>query len=168
MEHDTSPVMKPSMFPSRVKQCILFVIISISRKHTIQMQQDQELPPERKSDESRTILIVEDDVGVGSFLVAAIAQETSYHAYLVTDAFQALKAFSTDKIDLMILDYSLPKMNGIELYDRLQTLQGSSVPPVVMISAHLPTNELAKRRLPSMRKPLELQHFLDTIEKMLA
>lgn len=132
------------------------------------MQQDQELPPENHDDEGRTILIVEDDTGVGDFLVAVISQETSYRAYLVTDGFQALKAFNTSKIDLMILDYSLPQMNGIELYDHLQALQGTSIPPVVMISAHLPTSELAKRKLPGMHKPLELQDFLDIIDKMLA
>ncbi len=115
----------------------------------------------------RTILIVEDDEAVGDFLVAAIAQETPYHTCLVTNGPQALHVCATNKIDLMILDYSLPQMNGIELYDRLYDLQGSDIAPAVMVSARLPVSELAKRHLLSLRKPLELQNFLDTIERIL-
>ena len=131
------------------------------------MQQDFSVSQERVSRPARTILIVEDDVGVGNFLVAAIAQETPYRAYLVTNGPQALQACATNKIDLMILDYSLPQMNGIELYDKLYEIQGPDTPPVVMVSARLPIGELAKRNLLSLRKPLELQNFLDTIERML-
>ncbi|MGH2507090.1 MAG: response regulator [Ktedonobacteraceae bacterium] len=117
--------------------------------------------------QTKTILIVEDDVAVGTFLVTAITQETLHHAYVVNTGVQALRACATDAIDLIVLDYSLPLMNGIELYDKLCTLQGYRVPPVVMVSAHLPVSELAKRHLPSLRKPLELQNLLDTIERLL-
>lgn len=131
------------------------------------MQQNRALFQDSPCDQARTILIVEDDVGVGNFLVAAIAQETSHRAYLVTDGFQALQACATVSIDLLILDYSLPQMNGIEFYDKLKAQHGSNTPPVVMVSARLPGSELVKRNLPSLRKPLELQVFLDTIERML-
>lgn len=116
---------------------------------------------------AKTILIVEDDEAVGEFLVEAIAQETPYRVYLVTNGPQALQALTTDTINLIILDYSLPLMNGIELYDRIRALQGVHTPPVVMVSARLPISELVKRNLPGLRKPLELQDLLDTIERLL-
>ena len=71
----------------------------------------------------KTILVVEDDVGIGSFLTQAISQETPHQAMLVTDGFQALNAIRSIKPGLFILDYQLPRMNGIELYDKLHATQ---------------------------------------------
>src|SRR5438270_6391412 len=86
----------------------------------------------------KTVLVVEDDTGIGSFLVQAISQETPHHAMLVTDGLQAIKAVSNIKPSLLILDYQLPHMNGIELYDRLHTTKGLEDIPAIMISARLP------------------------------
>ena len=70
----------------------------------------------------KTILLVEDDVNIGEVLVQAITQETPYHAMLVPDGFEALKAVKKTMPDLLILDYHLPRMTGIELYDQLHTI----------------------------------------------
>ncbi|MFL5691097.1 MAG: response regulator, partial [Ktedonobacteraceae bacterium] len=63
----------------------------------------------------KTVLVVEDDTGIGNFLVQAILQETPYQAMLVADGFQAIKAVTNIRPSLFILDYQLPRMNGIEL-----------------------------------------------------
>src|SRR5713101_3771566 len=89
----------------------------------------------------KTVLVVEDDTGIGTFLVQAILQETSHQAMLVADGFQALKAVSNIKPSLFILDYQLPRMNGIELYDQLHTIKGFENIPAIMMSARLPKNE---------------------------
>lgn len=115
----------------------------------------------------KTVLVVEDDTGIGSFLVQAISQETPHHAMLVTDGQQAIKAVISIKPNLFILDYQLPRMNGIELYDHLHTTKGLEDVPAIMISARLPRNELAKRNIVAMSKPLELDDFLQAIEKLL-
>ena len=116
----------------------------------------------------KTVLVVEDDTGIGNFLVQAISQETSHHALLVADGFQALKAVASIKPSLFILDYQLPRMNGIELYDKLHTTKGLEEIPAIVISARLPKHEIEKRKIIAMSKPLELDDFLNTIEKLLA
>jgi DNA-binding response OmpR family regulator len=116
----------------------------------------------------KTILVVEDDEDIGSFLVQAISQETTHHALLVSDGFQALKTIHELKPNLLIIDYQLPHMNGIELYDRLRAVKDLEAPPIIMMSARLPTHEIAKRKLVAMKKPFELQELLNSIEKLLA
>ena len=116
----------------------------------------------------KTILVVEDDEDIGSFLVQAISQETTHHALLVSDGFQALKTIHELKPNLLIIDYQLPHMNGIELYDRLGAVKGLEAPPTIMMSARLPTHEIAKRKIVAMKKPFELQELLNSIEKLLA
>ncbi len=115
----------------------------------------------------KSILVVEDDSDIGLFLVQAISQETQHQALLVTDGFQALKAITNLKPDLFILDYWLPSMNGIELYDRIHTTNGLEHIPTIMISAQLPKRELQKRAIHSLNKPLELDEFLRLIERLL-
>ena len=116
---------------------------------------------------AKMVLVVEDDVGIGNFLVQAILQETSHQAMLVTDGFQALKAVASIKPSLFILDYQLPRMNGIELYDQLHAMQGFENIPAIIVSARLPRKEIEKRKVIPMNKPLELDDFLNTIDRLL-
>src|SRR5437588_12577165 len=67
----------------------------------------------------KTVFIVEDDEAIGELLVQAVEQETSYQAVLASDGFQALKMLRTVKPDVLILDYGLPDMNGLEFYDTI-------------------------------------------------
>jgi DNA-binding response OmpR family regulator len=133
------------------------------------MSHDEKLSPheDSKSTSVKTILVVEDDTDIGSFLVQAISQETHFQAMLVTDGFQALKAINNIKPSLLILDYQLPSMNGIELYDRIQESKEMEKIPAILISARLPKQDIAKRKIIGMAKPLELDDFLQTIEKLL-
>jgi DNA-binding response OmpR family regulator len=129
--------------------------------------QELSIQGESKSISVKTILVVEDDTDIGSFLVQAISQETPHHAMLVTDGFQALKALTNIRPSLLILDYHLPSMNGIELYDRIQEMNRHDNLPTILISARLPKQEIAKRKITGMAKPLELDEFLQTIEQLL-
>lgn len=128
----------------------------------------QELSSPGRSATVKTILVVEDDVGIGSFLAQAISQETNHQAMLVTDGFQALKTIKDIKPSLFILDYQLPRMNGIELYDKLHDTKGLEHVPAILISARLPQQEIDKRKIVGMSKPLELDDLLHTIDKLLS
>ncbi len=115
----------------------------------------------------KTILVVEDDVYIGEVLVQAISQETPFIAILVQSGVEALTTVKGIKPSLFILDYQLPRMNGIELYDKLHTNAELAHVPALMISAQLPTQELRKRNIKGMNKPLDLDEFLQTIEQFL-
>lgn len=116
----------------------------------------------------KTILVVEDDSGIGSFLVQAITQETPYRALLVTDSLAALKLIPEIEPGLLILDYQLPYLNGIVLYDQLQGMDHVKGIPTIMISARLPLRDLRSRNIIGLKKPFELEEFFNLIEKLLA
>jgi DNA-binding response OmpR family regulator len=115
----------------------------------------------------KTILLVEDDTNIGEVLVQAITQETSYLAVLASDGFEALKCIENLTPNLFILDYQLPRMNGIELYDKLHAIDKLANVPTIMMSARLPQQELAKRSITPMNKPIDLDDFLQTIDQLL-
>lgn len=116
----------------------------------------------------KTILVVEDDQYVGEFITQALTSEGQYHVVLAVDAFRALNIVRNLKPALFLLDYQLPQMNGIELYDRLQKAGGLEDVPVLFVSANPPQEELNKRQIYSMKKPFELEEFLQKVKELLS
>ncbi len=116
----------------------------------------------------KTVFIVEDDEAIGDLLVQAIEQETSYHAVLASDGFQALKMLRTVKPDLILLDYSLPGMNGLELYDTIHTVKALKHLPVLIVSAETASiqKEIKARQLSQLQKPFDLANLLQAIERL--
>src|SRR5689334_1399014 len=105
------------------------------------MAQDTEKNEQGERAGIKMILLIEDDANIGEVLLQAIAQETPYLATLVSNGFEALKAVQSIKPDLFIMDYLLPRMNGIELYDRLHAISELAQVPALMISARLPDHD---------------------------
>ena len=117
----------------------------------------------------KLILVVEDDISFGSVLVQTIKEETPYQAILATTGMEALNIVSHLQCDLFLLDYLLPSMNGLELYDRLHAIPGQEKTPAFFLSAstRLPHEELEKRNLKSYTKLVELDELLQTIQTFL-
>ncbi len=113
------------------------------------------------------MLIVEDDKSIGFVLAEFISQETPYHALVVTNGPDALQAVRAMRPNLLLLDYRLPGMNGIELYDHLQCVEGREGIPVILMSASLPYQEIAQRHIVGMEKPFDLDDLLQTIEQLI-
>lgn len=116
----------------------------------------------------KTVFIVEDDEAIGPLLVQVIEQETSYQAVLASDGFQALKMLRTVKPDVLILDYGLPDMNGLEFYDTIHADKALKHLPVLIVSAETVRiqKEVKARQLSQLKKPFELTTLLDAIERL--
>lgn len=114
------------------------------------------------------ILIVEGNPDIGNVLIHAIQLTTPYQVTLVSDGFQALAALKTLTPQLILLDYHLPGMNGIDLYDTLHAVDELQHIPVVLMSATLPMQEIRERKLHYITKPLELKTLFQMLEKLLA
>lgn len=114
-----------------------------------------------------TIMIVEDDTHIGTFLVEAITGETPYHAFLVANGSEALESLQTLKPHLLILDYHLPGIDGLELYDRVHAMPEMQEVPAIMMSARLPQRELEKRSIVGINKPFDLDDFLQQVKNLL-
>ncbi|MEO8973446.1 MAG: response regulator [Ktedonobacteraceae bacterium] len=118
----------------------------------------------------KTILIVEDDEGIRTFLQQAIEQETRYHVCVVSTCQRALEVMQQVKPDLLLLDYYLHPTTGIALYDLLQSLDGAANIPTIIVTASLVQyqQEIEQRHLFGMSKPFDLDELLKTIENILA
>ena len=114
------------------------------------------------------ILIVEDDPDIGFLLLTVLQQETPYDALLASNGEAALRLIAMRKPHLVIVDYQLPGMNGLDLADRIHTMEGLEQVPLLFISANLPRTELARRHLLGLSKPFELETLLTVIGHLLS
>jgi DNA-binding response OmpR family regulator len=124
----------------------------------------------RLNEQRRTncILIVEDDIAIGELLALALAYETPYQPRLVSSGQEALRTAQEVHPILLLLNYQLPDMTGIELYDALHARTEFAKTPAIVISANVPEDELRKRQLVDVAKPFDMDTLLSTIERVLA
>lgn len=126
------------------------------------------LPPSAQKPRGTTILIVEDDTDIGQFLQELIEEETPYNAAVLHDGMRALELAPQLHPCLLLLDYRLPGINGLELYDRLQGFEETRGVPAVMMSATLPVAELERRGIHQLRKPMDIGNIMRVITHAIA
>ncbi|VEP12144.1 Protein RcaC [Hyella patelloides LEGE 07179] len=86
------------------------------------------------------ILLVDDDETLVDILTRTLA-EWNYAIDVVTDGEQGWVYGSTYTYDLIILDWSLPKLDGISLCQRFRT-NGYSIPIILLTSRHGSQNKI--------------------------
>ncbi len=118
----------------------------------------------------KTILIVDDDRDIGDILQNIITDQTGYKAVWIAESDLVLDAASYLRPSLLVLDYMLPAMHGLDLYDRLQDMENMRGLPTILISASatLPFEDLRSRGIYVLQKPFELDDFLDVLAQMLS
>jgi CheY-like chemotaxis protein len=126
------------------------------------LEQEQSSKPPVK-----TVLVVEDDQDIGEVFIQALSQETSYIPVLAIDGEEALAFVQEIQPDLLVLDYHLPHMSGIELYDHLHRMEELKNVPAIIVSATLPERDLKQRGLLGLSKPLDLDELLETTTSLL-
>src|SRR5205807_3132234 len=118
-------------------------------------------------EERRWILVVEDDEAHASMLDQLFKQETPYDVCYTSDGQTAWKFLQHFKPDLLVLDYLLPQVNGLALYDRIRAEKTLHNIPVLMISAALPSDEIKQRGIIGLQKPFEIDAFLHAVEVLI-
>jgi len=73
--------------------------------------------------EKPAVLIVDDEDMVITSLRAYLRLETEYHVEGITDPEAAVRFLESNPIDVVVSDYLMPKMNGIQLLARAKQLQ---------------------------------------------
>jgi DNA-binding response OmpR family regulator len=81
--------------------------------------------------DSATILLVDDEDSVQKLLAYPLERE-GYRVVQARDGEEALRRFAAERIDLVVLDIMLPKLDGLEVCKRLRA---ESEVPIIMLTA---------------------------------
>jgi DNA-binding response OmpR family regulator len=81
--------------------------------------------------DAATILLVDDEDAVQKLLTYPLERE-GFRVMQARDGEEALRRFGTERIDLVVLDLMLPKLDGLEVCRRLRV---QSTVPIIMLTA---------------------------------
>lgn len=119
----------------------------------------------------RTILVADDETHI-LHVVSLKLRNAGYRVITARDGQEALEMAQQQRPDLLITDYHMPQLNGIELCRRLKQDAATSGIPAIMLTARGYTVEPADTEqsgiLRLLSKPFSPRHLLSTVEEVLA
>jgi DNA-binding response OmpR family regulator len=81
--------------------------------------------------DSSTILLVDDEDSIQKLLAYPLERE-GFRVLQARDGEEALERFASERVDLVVLDLMLPKLDGLEVCKRLRAI---SEVPIIMLTA---------------------------------
>ncbi|CAI2932424.1 Sensor protein torS [Aminobacter niigataensis] len=114
----------------------------------------------------RHILLVEDDDAT-RLVSTTLLSQAGHHVKAVSSGYLALEAIADFKPEIVVMDVSLPGIDGIETMKRLRTTLSAPDLPVIAMSAHVFKSDI-DRYLDSgvdafVAKPIVHEHLLDAV-----
>ncbi len=117
------------------------------------------------------ILLVEDQE-MNRDMLSRRLKKRGYEVAIAVDGAEGLEKATTESPDLILMDMSLPVMDGWEATRRLKAEDGTRAIPVVALTAHAMAGDRDKAMDAGCdayeTKPIELPKLLATIESLLA
>ena len=82
----------------------------------------------------KNILVIDDERTVGMILQFNL-RHTGYNVFTAINPTEGIEIAMRDKIDIFILDVSIPGMNGIEICKYIRNMEQYRETPILMISS---------------------------------
>lgn len=117
----------------------------------------------------KTILIVDDEEDVR--IILRMRLEKTYRVLEAASGRAALAVVRQNRPDLLILDWVMPDMNGLDLLERLRADSATADIPVIMMSGRSEGSEradcLAAGAFAYLLKPVNVRDLEGTIQEAL-
>ncbi|MHC4943429.1 MAG: response regulator [Planctomycetota bacterium] len=118
----------------------------------------------------KTILIVDDDFHICKVLSLKL-KNANFEVVTAANGLEALDALQNTTPSLMITDYSMPEMTGLELVGQVREHENLRDIPIIMLTARGQTVEEAEGDKPKinalMSKPFSPREVLQKVEELL-
>ena len=119
----------------------------------------------------RTILVADDESHI-LHVVSLKLKNAGYRVLTARDGQEALEIAQQEKPDLLITDYHMPQLSGIELCRKLKLDPATSSIPAIMLTARgyelEPADTEQSGILRMLSKPFSPRHLLSTVEEVLS
>ncbi len=117
---------------------------------------------------SKKIFIVDDQDGI-RMLLAEIFSNEGYHVSKASTGKEALERLTKETFHLLILDYKLPIIDGMEVVQTLEE-RGQTI-PIVLISGlteQIPSQHVSPLICHIVPKPFDIQHLKKLVDAILS
>lgn len=117
------------------------------------------------------ILLVEDNE-MNRDMLSRRLQKRGYEIVMALDGAQGVELAQTAAPDLILMDMSLPVMDGWEATRRIKANPGTHKIPIIALTAHAMSDDRAKAMEAGCdeydTKPIDLERLLPKIQKLLS
>jgi two-component system cell cycle response regulator DivK len=123
-----------------------------------------------KVDGSQVIMIVEDNPDSRA-LVGKVLRARGYRIIEAVDGEEALLKVAEERPDLMLMDISIPKLDGLEVTRRIRKQEGGKDIPIVALTAHAMQGDREKALAAGcdgyISKPISVRDLPNQIRKFI-
>ena len=124
-----------------------------------------------KDSRDRTILIVEDSDDARYFMRLAL-EDLGYLIVEAENGAKAVEMAEAERPDIILMDLSLPVMDGIMATEKIRATDGLGAIPVVAVTAHQETDFREGAKAAGFNayvtKPIDIDFLSDLIKGLLA
>jgi len=117
----------------------------------------------------KKILVVDDDHDM-VYMIKAMLEKNGYEVITAADGHQALKLVKTNIPDLMIIDLTMPMMNGWQFSMKVRQDERYKNTPIIVLSGLLVKDASPEQFESSnayMVKPFDIFKLLDKVKELL-
>jgi DNA-binding response OmpR family regulator len=119
---------------------------------------------------NRKVLVVDDDPSIRRLLNATLELE-GYTVAMAADGEEALAELPTSRPDVVVLDVMMPKLNGLDVLDRIRRNPETATLPVILLTARSSKEDVWEGWQRGvdyyMTKPFDVEELLRFIEFVL-
>lgn len=126
---------------------------------------------EENGNSKLTVLVVE-DFADNRFMMRKLLEMSGYQVVEAVDGKEAVEVAESARPDLILMDLSLPRLDGLDATRRIRELDGLRHVPIVAVSAH-DTNDFHADALAAgcneyVTKPIDFDELDALVKKLLA
>jgi len=118
----------------------------------------------------RVALIVDDERCIRE-VISYVLDEKGFSTESASDGKEALEKIAQNKPDIIILDFAMPQMDGLQVCKQLKTHPDTQDIPIIFLSAHKHIEQMIKdmpgAAVKYLEKPYDLKYLLEQIESLL-
>jgi len=118
----------------------------------------------------RVALVVDDERSIRECLGYTLT-EKGFTVENAENGKEALEKIARNKPDIIILDFAMPQMDGLQVCKQLKTYPDTQDIPIIFLSAHKHIeqmiNDMPGAAVKYLEKPYDLKYLLEQIESLL-
>ncbi len=118
----------------------------------------------------RIVLIVDDEWSIRK-CIGYVLRKKGFSVENAENGKVALEKIARNKPDIIILDFAMPQMDGLQVLKQLKMYPNTQDIPIIFFSAHKHIEQMIKdmpgAAVKYLEKPCDLKYLLEQIESLL-